>query len=340
MSAATSSEAIGIGPQPAHPEHERAGDGRGDEGVEVGQDVLERALDVEARAVGARQRPDGRQVDPDADDGDHEHEAALDVGRLEQAPHGLERDHERQHEQRDAVDLRRQDLDALEAVGHDALRRPGGQADGDQRESDRRRVGEHVPGVREQRQRVAGDAGDDLEQHEAEDQHERDRELAAVGVGRDAVRVAVACRRRARGRSRGAHLRETDARHEHHSRRITRSGSPVTALPGICLRWTTSCNAAQPPSSIATCRRSPTASRRARAHRLRARAEWSATCSPPADAHRAHRGRHAADGDHRRRDRPAQHLRGTAPSTAASASSTRMPRPRLSLPDAHVDRPT
>ena len=37
----------------------------------------------------------------------------------------------------------------------------------------------------------ASEAGDDLEQHEAEDQREGDGELAAVGVGRDAVRVAL-----------------------------------------------------------------------------------------------------------------------------------------------------
>ena len=43
------------------------------------------------------------------------------------------------------------------------LRRARGQADRDQREADRRRVGEHVPGVREQREGAGEQAGDDLE---------------------------------------------------------------------------------------------------------------------------------------------------------------------------------
>jgi hypothetical protein len=49
-----------------------------------------------------------------------------------------------------------------------------------------------VGGVGEQRQRRGRDADDDLHGHEAEDQPERDRELAAVGVGRDLVAVPVA----------------------------------------------------------------------------------------------------------------------------------------------------
>ena len=44
-------------------------------------------------------------------------------------------------------------------------------------------VGEHVRGVGEQRQRVGDQAGDDLDHHEAEDQPEREPQLAAVGVG-------------------------------------------------------------------------------------------------------------------------------------------------------------
>ena len=103
----------------------------------------------------------------------------------------LEQDQQREDEQRDAVGLCGEDLDALEAVGHDALRGPGGQPDRDQREADRSRVREHVAGVREQRQGAGGKPGDDLEHHEAEDQRKRDGELAAVGVGRYAVRVSA-----------------------------------------------------------------------------------------------------------------------------------------------------
>ena len=80
--------------------------------------------------------------------------AALDVRRVDQAADALEQDQQGEHEQRDAVGLGREDLDALEAVGHHALRRPRGEPDRHQRERDRGRVGEHVAGVREQRERA------------------------------------------------------------------------------------------------------------------------------------------------------------------------------------------
>ena len=113
------------------------------------------------------------------------------LGRFDQATHGLEQDQQREHEQRHAVGLGREDLDALEAVGHHALRRARGEPDRHQRERDRSRVGEHVPRVREQRERAGEQPGDDLDEHESEDQRERDCELAAVGVRRDAVRVSL-----------------------------------------------------------------------------------------------------------------------------------------------------
>ena len=80
------------------------------------------------------------------------------------------------------------------------MKRPvGGRAarlSADQREPDRAGVGEHVGGVGEQRQRVGQQAGDDLDDHEAEDQPEREPQLAAVGVGRDpVVMVVVMCHR-------------------------------------------------------------------------------------------------------------------------------------------------
>ena len=153
--------------------------------------MLERALDVEAAAIGARERPRGGEVDEDSHHRHRQHDAALDIGRRDQPAHGLEQDQEREHEQRHAVGLGREDLDALETVGHDALRGACRQADRNQREADRRRVREHVTGIREQREGAGEQAGDDLEEHEAEDQREGDGELAAVGVGGHAVRVSL-----------------------------------------------------------------------------------------------------------------------------------------------------
>ena len=95
----------------------------------------------------------------------------------------LDRDDRREDEQGDAVGLGGEDLDPFEAEGHPALGRAAGEPDRDQREADRRRVGEHVGGVGEQRQRVGDDPGHHLGGHEAEDQRQRDPQLAAVGVG-------------------------------------------------------------------------------------------------------------------------------------------------------------
>ncbi len=71
-----------------------------------------------------------------------------------------------------------------------ALRGSCGEPDRDEREPERGGVGEHVRGVGEQRERLGDDAHHDLDAHEADDQGERDRQLADVGVGGDAVRVS------------------------------------------------------------------------------------------------------------------------------------------------------
>ena len=92
--------------------------------------------------------------------------------------------------QRGAVDLRRQDLGALEAEGEAAPGRAVRQARRHQGQPDRGGVGEHVGGVGEQRERRGEDARHDLDGHEAEDQRERDPEPAAV-AGRQGPPVAV-----------------------------------------------------------------------------------------------------------------------------------------------------
>ena len=53
------------------------------------------------------------------------------------------------------------------------------------------RIGEHVPGVGEHRQRVGEQAHDDLDDQEARDERQRDRERPPVGAQ---PRVLVAVR--------------------------------------------------------------------------------------------------------------------------------------------------
>ena len=114
---------------------------------------------------------------------------AADVGRIDQAADRLVGDERREDQQRHAVGLGGEDLNAPEAEGHRALGRAGGQPQREQREADRGGVGEHVRRVGEQRERVRDHAGRHLDGHEGDDQAERDRQPAAVRVGADAMGV-------------------------------------------------------------------------------------------------------------------------------------------------------
>jgi Ser/Thr protein kinase RdoA (MazF antagonist) len=172
------------------------------ERIQVGDDVLERPGEVEAprRAVPAARPGDqqgGRHVDRDPGQRDAEHRAAGHRGRRHQVPDGGVAKPRRQQHQRDAIGLRGQDLGALEAVGVAAGRRPGGQPAGDQHERDRRRVGQHVRRVGDQRERVRGQPRDDLAGHEGEDQRQGRRQPPGArpfDSWRRAMRVPVTSR--------------------------------------------------------------------------------------------------------------------------------------------------
>ena len=140
--------------------------------------------------VGLRERPRRDEIDRHADERDDQHRLAADVRRGDQPAAGLEHDQQGEHQQRDAVRLRREDLDAPEAVRHDALGGSRREPDRNDREADRGGVGQHVRRVGEQRERSDDEADDDLEAHEADDQREREREFARVGVGGHSVRVS------------------------------------------------------------------------------------------------------------------------------------------------------
>jgi hypothetical protein len=141
-----------VGAMEAREQDDRARDRGEDEGGKVGEDVLEGALDVHRRPVGLRERPRGGEVHDDADQRHDQHGGAADVGRVHEAPDALHDDDEAEDEQGRAVELGGEDLGPLVAVGHRALRRFGREADGDQRERDGAGVGEHVRGIRQQRE--------------------------------------------------------------------------------------------------------------------------------------------------------------------------------------------
>lgn len=113
-----------VGAVKAGREDHHTGDGGEDEGGEVGEDLLEGALDVHGLAVGLRQRPGRHEIDDHTDQCDHEHRCGPARGRLDQPANPLIDDQQRKNEQRRPVELRGEDLGALVAVGQRALRGP------------------------------------------------------------------------------------------------------------------------------------------------------------------------------------------------------------------------
>ena len=73
-------------------------------------DVPEGALDVEAAPLGRGEQAGRGEVHRDPDDRDDQDQRALDVGRLDQPPDALVDDPDAEQQQRDPVDLRREDL--------------------------------------------------------------------------------------------------------------------------------------------------------------------------------------------------------------------------------------
>ena len=150
--------------------------------------MLEGALDVQDVRSAPCSTTVATTLTDDADERDDQDDPALDRGRLDQPPDALVDDQQAEHQQRRAVELGREDLGPLEAVGHRARGRPRGQPQRHQRQRERARVGEHVRRVAEQRQRGGEDAEDDLDRHQADEQAERDPQAARRRVGRG-VRV-------------------------------------------------------------------------------------------------------------------------------------------------------
>ena len=136
-----------------------AGDRRGDEGEQVGEHVLEGALDVEAAAVGAGEDQRGGQVHGDAQRARRPARRAPSTsgGSTSRRIPSTTMTHGQRH-QRGAVHLGGEDLGAPEAEREAAAGRAPREPGGEQRERDRAGVGEHVGGVGEQRERGGQDA--------------------------------------------------------------------------------------------------------------------------------------------------------------------------------------
>ena len=174
--------------EPGRDDHD-ARDQRPDQRVEVGEDVPEARLDVQAAAICVGELAGDGEVDRDTGKGDGDDRTALHRQGRRKPEHRLEHEHRREHEQGRAADQRGKHLGALEAEGEATLRGPLGEAERDQRDAERRDIGEHVRRVGEQGEGPRQDRDHHLDRDEDADQAERGDQRSLVRVARNAVRV-------------------------------------------------------------------------------------------------------------------------------------------------------
>jgi hypothetical protein len=133
-------------------------------------------------AAGSVQHAGRGEVDDEPDGTHGEHPAARDLGRIGQAPNGLDDDPDGDDYKGYAVRKSREDLGPPVAEASLQRRRPAGEPRREQREGQRPRIREHVPCIGEQRERVGQYARNDLDDEEARDERQRESERTAVGT--------------------------------------------------------------------------------------------------------------------------------------------------------------
>ena len=153
--------------------------------------MAQHALEVDVRAVAAQQHQRRDRVSREREQPDGQHAAGRDVGRARQPRDSAHEDEYGHDDESDAIDQCGEDLAAAAAERASRRRRPRGQHAGRERQDYRADIGQHVPRVGQQRERVEDHAADD-----PGDQHRRvdaqgDRHPAVI-VQAD-VRVTVVC---------------------------------------------------------------------------------------------------------------------------------------------------
>ncbi len=181
-------EADGHGHRRVHPgpAGEVDDDGAGDDAhrpQQVGPDFQVGALDVQALLPPARQQAHADEVDGQPRRGDRQHGQRLHLGRRREAPVGLVQHIARDAEEQQGVERGRQDLEAGVAEGPRVVGRAPAQADGQQRDAQGHRVGEHMRGIRQQRQAAAPEAARHLHQQKARGEQQGLLQRAFMGVG-------------------------------------------------------------------------------------------------------------------------------------------------------------
>ena len=183
-----------VGGRPAGGHDDRRRDDGADGAEQVAHHMNQGAAHVEVLAVAAVEEHEHADIDGEADGRDHQHGAAHHRLRRHQAPRRLDDDAAGDDEQHQPVAEGDQDLQPLEAIGAPAVGRPAREAEGKPGEREPGKVGEHVAGIGQQRQRAGNEAAGRFDDHERAGDERRPEQAAlivAVAVALSAVAVVV-----------------------------------------------------------------------------------------------------------------------------------------------------
>ena len=121
-------------------------------------------------------------VDAEASKGDVDELLALDLGRLEEAMHGLDEHEQRDDDEEEAVDEAREDLESTVAVRERLRWLPLADHGGEEAHDERRAVEQHVHAVRDETERVGESAVGELDKRERQVDAQEVEDVTRVGV--------------------------------------------------------------------------------------------------------------------------------------------------------------
>ncbi len=155
--------------------------GNGGDGAQHVAEHMERCpADVDVAAVAAVEDGERGDVDQEASDGHRQHQPAEHLDRREQPADRLDSDPDHDRDQRHAVDEGGEHLEAMIAVGAAVVVAAPADPEGGVGQGERSRVGGHVPGVGEERQRAGDEAASDLHDHERAGQRHRPEDAPLI----------------------------------------------------------------------------------------------------------------------------------------------------------------
>ncbi len=180
-----------IGAIPTEGEDEDGCDDGGRRACRIGEHVDGGGPEIQAAGLSPREIPGADEVDDQTDGRHDEHDVGLDMGRGGESSNRFHDHRDRGDSEDDPVGRRRQDLGAPVAEGLAARPRAAAERLGPQGEPERAGVGQHMAGVRDQRQAPRPDAGSDLDDQKCAGERERDEETPSGYVAQIARVIMV-----------------------------------------------------------------------------------------------------------------------------------------------------